>query len=278
MILTLTSLVVLLFTTMVFIKQKRQRHKKQTQLQGITLIGQLKQLITLVQQHRGLTSAWLSGDSKVKTKLVVLKQQISQVIKSLEITQVQQNERWIAFVDHWPRLLQFNNLTSVGNSFDQHTMMIRNLAYLLEDTAEHSFLTAEYIPALPNVGYVWRELVLATENIGQSRALGTGVAAKSLCSSVDKVRLNFLTQTMTKITEHTLQNLSFLPEEQSVHRQLIASTSVKMNQLITTITNDLVNASKVIVDNGLYFELATETMKAMNDIFDHQIKQLNNII
>lgn len=258
-----------------FLKQSKVNKSKKLQQLGLVYIGQIKKVITLVQQHRGLTAAWLNGDNKVQTKLVVLKQQISQEMKTLEDSIVSKNERWSGFVDHWQRLLQLNNKPSVANSFEQHTMMIRNLAYLLEDTAEKSHLTADYLPELKNIGYVWRELVLATESIGQSRALGTGIAAQQFCSSVDKIRLNFLMQTMIKITEHTLQRLSYLPDEKYKHTELVRKATEKMNQLIQVISHELVNARKINIDNNSYFDLATETMKQMNDIFEHQVKQLN---
>lgn len=274
----LTGFVVFILLTVVIVKQYKTNKKKKIQQQGLIYIDQIKQLIGIVQQHRGLTSAWLNGDNKVQTKLVVLKQQISQLMKLLTTDDITKNERWVGFADHWQRLLVLNNKPSVANSFEQHTLMIRNLAYLLEDTAEKSYLTADFITELPNIGFVWRELILAIENIGQSRALGTGVAAQKHCSSVDKIRLNFLTQTMTSITKHTLQNLSYLPEQQQIHNNLVQQASVKMTQLIDTISNDLVNAKKVTVEHTEYFELATNTMKELGDIFDHQLKQLHSTI
>lgn len=270
----ITCLVVFIIAGIFFIKQKKRSNKKRIQQQGIIYIGEIKNLITFVQQHRGLMSAWLSGDTSVQTKLVQLKQKISQIHKGLATSPVSKNERLTGFNDHWQRLLQLNNKPSVANSFEQHTMMIRNLAYLLEDTAEISYLTADHLDVLPNIGFVWRELVLATESIGQSRALGTGVAAQQFCSSVDKIRLNFLTQTMADTTKNTLQQLSSLPHEQSTHKVLVATATNQMHQLINTISDELVNAKKVLVDSSDYFDLATNTMQQMNAIFDHQMKQL----
>lgn len=274
----ITGSVIFMLAAVFFVKQSKVNKSKKMQQLGLVYIAQIKQVITLVQQHRGLTAAWLNGDTKVQTKLVVLKQQISQVMKSLEDSTVGKNERWIGFADHWKRLLQLNNKPSVTNSFEQHTKMIRNLAYLLEDTAEKSHLTAGYLPELQNIGYVWRELVLATESIGQSRALGAGVAAQQFCSSVDKIRLNFLMQTMIKITEHTLQRLSYLPDEKHEHTKLVRQATEKMNQLIQVIGDELVNAKKITINNNYYFDLATETMKQMNDIFEHQVKQLHSAL
>lgn len=272
----ITCLVIFILAAIFFIKQKKRSNKKRTQQQGLVYIGEIKQLITFVQQHRGLMSAWLNGDTSVHTKLAQLKQKIAQTHKGLAVSPVSKNDRLAGFNDHWQRLLQLNNKPSVANSFDQHTKMIRNLAYLLEDTAESNYLTADHLEVLPNIGFVWRELVLATENIGQSRALGTGVAAQHFCSSVDKIRLNFLTQTMADTVKNTLQQLSSLPHEQSTHKLLISSATNQMNQLINTISEELVNANKVLVDSSDYFDLATNTMQQMNAIFDHQIKQLHS--
>ena len=274
-IIMITCIVVFVIASIFAIKQKKRSNKKNIQQQGLVYVGQIKQLISYVQQHRGLMSAWLNGDTSVQTKLAQLKQKILQLNKELSTSPVSQNERLAGFNDHWQRLLQLNNKPSVANSFEQHTMMIRNLAYLLEDTAESSYLTSDHLSAFPHVGFVWRELVLATENIGQSRALGTGVAAQHFCSSVDKIRLNFLSQTMADTVENTLQQLSSLPHEQSTHKVLISSASNQMNQLIKTISDELVNAKKVLVNSSDYFDLATNTMQKMDAIFAHQVKQLH---
>jgi len=268
---------VVIATIFVIKKEKLNRNKKAQQL-GVEYIHQIKKIITSVQQHRGLTAGWLNGDTKVKTKLAVLKQSISQDIKKLAYTPVYQNERWAAFSDHWDRLLNLNSKSSITNSFDQHTMMIRNLAYLLEDTAENAYLTVDFLPKLTNIGYVWRELILATESIGQSRAIGVGIAVKHNCSSVDKIRLNFLIQTMAKTTAHTLQNLPCLSEQKTTHEELITEATDKMHKLMKVIEVQLINAEKININNSLYFDIATDAMTKMNDIFDHQLKQLQIVL
>ena len=55
-------------------------------------------------------------------------------------------------------------------------------------------------------------------------------------SNPNTSQTDFLTQTMTSITEHTLQHLSCLPEQKRDHTVLIDQATAKMNQLIQTIT------------------------------------------
>eukprot|EP00487_Bulimina_marginata_P001267 TRINITY_DN1270_c1_g1_i1.p1 TRINITY_DN1270_c1_g1~~TRINITY_DN1270_c1_g1_i1.p1 ORF type:complete len:106 (+),score=46.77 TRINITY_DN1270_c1_g1_i1:97-414(+) len=86
--------------------------------------------------------------------------------------------------------------------------MIANLLYVLEDEAESSHLSSLSLPTMPNVGFVWRELVASTEAIGQTRAIGVGVATIGNCNSVDKIRLSFLEQNIIKTSKDTLSKLS----------------------------------------------------------------------
>lgn len=251
---------------------------KEYKNEGINNIILLNSLINHIQEHRGLTIAWLNGDDSVKNKIECLKVNISEKKQQLSITLVHKNERYEAFSDHWQRLFKLDKSTSISNSFDQHTMMIRNLAYLLEDTAEQFHLTTNYINELDNIGYVWRELILAIESIGQCRAIGTGVATLKFCSSVDKIRLEFLIQRMTYLCEHTIQNLSYLEAEKANHSKLVKIATDSTNQLISTMSKELVNTEKVTIDNSEYFSLASMAMSKMSAIFEHQIKQVKSII
>lgn len=272
------TFICVLVITLIFIKKNTKKKTKETQLTGISFITQLKSLITLVQQHRGQTSAWLNGDVKVERKLMEIKSSIQFIIKQLHITSINTNDRWIGFYDHWQRLLLLKNKTSVDNSFDQHCLLIKNLAYLIEDIADNHFLTADYCSELPNIGYTWRELVMSTENIGQSRAIGTSVSVQKKCSSVDNIRLNFLSENINKVTINTLNNLSYLPNEAEQHKKLVNIATNKVKELTETISQELINTTEITLDNKEYFTLATATIASFDNIFDHQVAQLSKVI
>lgn len=268
-----------LFIISVFAIKKFKTNKvKTSQLKGINYISQLKPLISLVQQHRGLTSAWLNGDESVSSKRVTIQKDIKQIIHLLNTHDLKMNERWMSFCDHWQRMLAFKIKPSVSNSFDQHCSLIKNLSYLLEDTSEAYFLTSEHHNGFPNIGYAWRELVVLTENIGQARAIGTGVSVQKHCSSVDKIRLNFLAENMKKITTDTLDGLHYLPDEIDKHNNYIKIAKMKIEELTLVIAKDLVNTADITIKNQDYFALATTTISTFDDIFYHQVEQLKRLI
>lgn len=274
----LAGIVCLIFILFMVVKAKINRHKLiAKQSAGLSYIKKIRNIILFTQQHRGLSSAWLNGDTSVKAKLDELKAGVKTQRDFLQMTPIEQTERWQSFIDHWQRLTQ-NAHISVDNSFEQHTAMIKNLIYLVEDTAENYHLTMDHITELPKVGYVWRELVLASEGVGQSRAIGVGVATQKMCSSVNKIKLNFLIQNMEISTKHMLGELSCLDQEQREHGQLTQGAIHKVNELINTIKNELVSPTKVSINNTDYFELASNTIEAINAVFDHQIRQLEFVI
>lgn len=274
----LTSIVIGLVAIILWVKQVENTKTANLQKSGIVQIRLIKQVIFLAQQHRGLMAAWLNGDEKIEVELNKRKQKILAFSKEIDFSNIANEERWLAFKDHWARLMTFDNTENVLNSFEQHTKMIRNLAYFLEDTAEKTHLTSDYIIELPKIGFVWRELVLVAENVGQSRAIGTAVATRKFCSSVDKIRLNFLTQTIKTTTKETLNHLSSLPDEQRKHNKSVELATGKINQLAEIILNDLVSTNKITVDHKIYYELATETIELLNNVFDHQVEQIESVI
>lgn len=274
----LISIIALFVFIVAMIKRSKNNKIRNIQLEGIHYITELKPLISLVQQHRGLTNAWLNGDNEALPKLSKLKNEIKIKMDKLSHSELSTNERWISFNDHWHRIINYQNKALLVNSFEQHCLLIKNLSYLLEDTSETYLLTAEYCSELPNIGYTWRELVLSAENIGQARAIGTSVCVQKYCSSVDKIRLNYLSENINKMTNSTLYKLHYLPEEVNKHDDKINIAVLKMDELIHVITKELVNCEIITLDHQSYFDLATSTIAAFDDIFNHQVEQIKKLI
>ena len=252
---------------------------KKRQLAGLDKIEHLKSLISLIQQHRGLSSALINGDKSVEYKLLNQERNISSLIGKLNDTNIDGlNCRWASFLDHWQRLKRVYIKSDALNNFQQHTLLISNLLYLLEDEAESSQLSASMISELPTLGFVWRELVMATENVGQTRAIGTGVATVGSCGQVDKIRLSFLEQHITQTSEKVLSKLACTSNEKNAHEQLLKNAYSKMKALSNVINNELLNAKKVKISQKDYFEIASDTIAALNAIFDHQVKQVRQLI
>lgn len=276
-------LINLILVTLIIIFILSNRFKvntiKEKQKHGLHNLLHLKNLISLTQVHRGLSSAWLNGDNTKKPSLIATEKKIRGVVRTLETAEVlSETSRWQSFTDHWSRLTNKSVNANSNDSFNQHTSLIANLLYLLEDEAERSVLNASHLLELPNIGYVWRELLVTTENIGQSRALGTGVATTQYCSSVDRIRLAFLQKHIVETTNSTLIKLSSLDNTANEHNKLINNAKIKIDAFSNTLKNELIEVRTITINQDVYFELASECMKSLDDIFELQVNQVSELI
>lgn len=272
-------ILLLMVLVVILLHHYKTKQKKALQVRGLANIAYLKSLIGAVQTHRGLSSAWLNGDQSKQAMLLTFEQQADSDIKYLQQDMAaDENGRWDSFVDHWARINQPGNTNDADNNFKQHTQMIANLLYLLEDEAEHKHLNAMSLQALAHIGFVWRELVQTTEMIGQSRAIGTGITTRKICSSVDKIRLSFLQQNMQKTINETLPKLGSLDSESEQHKALLTTAFATMQCLMETIKSDLIQADKITITQDQYFALATNSIKSLDEIFKHQLAQVKQVI
>jgi len=274
--------VILLTISLIFIHLYKVKKTRSEQFDGLANIANVKSLISLVQKHRGLSAAKLNGDSAKTAELATIERSINDICTVLNHTKVITNNRWLSFYDHWRRLIKLNtNIEQdidTDNNFKQHTKMISNLLYILEDEAERSHLNSLSIPSMPNIGYVWRELVVTTEIIGQSRAIGVGVATTKICSSVDKIRLSFLEQHITKTNNDTLSQLHFLNSYNEQHHYLLNLAQEQMMTLTNTIQQELIEKQPITINANDYFNLATDTIAAVDDIFNNQLEQIKTTL
>lgn len=278
-ILLVTLLIISLLIFAVISHSFNIKQHKKLQHEGLHNVSHLKKLIRLSQVHRGLSSAWLNGDNSKKVELTRISQELSNIIRTLETVEtLNKTSRWESYIDHWTRLSKKSHNISPNDSFDQHTQLIANLLYLLEDEAERTELNASHLSELPNIGYVWRELVVTTENIGQSRAIGTGVATTKTCSSVDKIRLSFLHKHIQKTTNETLSKLSAISSASTAHDNLTKVARSKIDHFSETMLHELIEKNDITINQDEYFKLASQSMKSLEDIFDLQLTQVEELI
>jgi hypothetical protein len=158
MINIITLGLVLSLVLIILIGMKRQKNKLiKKQLSGINSIVKMNDLIKSLQKHRGLSAAFCSGDDHVIHELRELVTQISSLVSVLDKAQtISANDRWFSFNDHWSRLSRHQQGISAEDSFKQHTNIIANILYLLEDIAEQHALTKEHLDGFINIGFLWR--------------------------------------------------------------------------------------------------------------------------
>ncbi|MGX9416223.1 hypothetical protein ACWU4D_02615 [Vibrio sp. WJH972] len=212
-----------LISIMIFIRYRNTKESSRRRKEGIKWLKQFRLLLALVQQHRGLSNGLICGDKELLHRLTPLSQSINQLRDQLIVqgSWLSDNDRWSGIDSHWQRLSVNFETLSAKNNFDQHCKLITNILYLIDDVAEEYRLYEVKDKQEQSIRYLWQDLLVTAENIGQARALGTGVAAAGICTSVDRIRLSYLHQSITNVVKHSSDKKAVVELLQVIEQKII---------------------------------------------------------
>ncbi len=241
------------------------RRQEQQQLQrvkdGLACLLYLKTILMLIQQHRGTTTGYLSGDSSLKGNIEHIEQQLGDHVRySREFSALNDDERWIGIKDHWSRLS--GNYSHLGkqDNLQQHNTLVSHLLYLIEDIADYYRLID--IQEDVKTAALWREALRAAEYIGQARAIGTGVAAAGVCDSVSRIRLLYLyDKIISSLSECGASIAGGHAEKKAIY-----DFTIELKKL----TDEAAPA----ISSQAYYQMATTALNGIYQQFDQQVNHL----
>lgn len=246
-----------------------KRQQKQQQLLGIQWLQALRFLLMHVQKHRGLSSAWISGNREVGPELISLKRQISEDFRA--VTQIGEwitwHEDWQGITQHWARLGATSEGLAFPKSFSQHCKLIANILSLLDTVADHHNIRDL---SLNRQNYVlWYEFLWVGELIGQCRALGVRI----LALRNDSQQLEKHKKHIEKALRDVLQLLDHPFPKTRVSTDEIA----KIHSFVEFVKHHLLDHSGLISANE-YFNQATQTIAVIYECFDREMQSLHRKI
>jgi hypothetical protein len=208
----------LLFITVVLVlllRRKRGAGDAASAQQALHACEHLLMLAAHLQQHRGMSSAWLAGDKNFGPRLSSKRRDIEHLFHPLhDAAQSECNQttpcltvnelsvfrfKWRSLVDALPSL-------TPEKSIAEHSQLIATVLDWLDALGEArvGLAMGRQLPLGLVKNYVHR-LPALTECLGQARALGSSVAARGQCPAVARVRLMFLVTRAESLLDQACQ-------------------------------------------------------------------------
>ncbi|MEC5387800.1 nitrate- and nitrite sensing domain-containing protein [Uliginosibacterium sp. H3] len=224
----------------------------------------LLKLIKLIQQHRGASAAFLSGDASFRLKMDALQAAVQSLTPKLqELARAESTFLRPVFSVHdmgvllhrWKELLERLDSSSVDQSITAHSQLISKVLEWLAGLGEArvEIPMGERLPVDLARNFAHRLPALA-ECLGQSRALGSAVTARGECNSVSRVRLMFL----------VARAKTLLDQAASQSKDPSAAVTVMaVEQFLATIRTGILEKNTVGMDAGSYFAQATSAIDAV---------------
>ncbi|ANQ84088.1 nitrate- and nitrite sensing domain-containing protein [Azoarcus olearius] len=228
-------------------------------LAALGSVGRLTELIAQVQQHRGMSGAWLAGDASFANRLPARQAAVAALFDALvedatredferlpcfgsaELEALQRD--WQQLVEQLPRL-------SPEESFLRHCRLIAVVLGWLGALGEARIAQQGAANLAPAVRKAVADLPALAECLGQARALGSAVAARGRCAPVARVRLHFLVSRAGGLLARAAQGAG-------------AGAARPVGAFLQALRERVLQGERVGMDAATCFRLGTEAVDAV---------------
>jgi len=246
-------------------RQQRAHHARTHLQETLASCRHLLALATHLQQHRGMSSAWLSGDASFEPRLLDKRRQIDAVfpllMTSARIESVQAYPCLTAndlslFRFRWQNLLEGLPRMAPETSISQHSFMVAQVLEWLSALGEARIepLAGQHLSLGMIRNYAHR-LPALTECLGQARAIGSSVAARQGCTPVARVRLMFLISRAEALLEQAAAADN--------HGEYTLQTRLTVQEMARTVRTSMLLSHGVVVSPEQYFSIASQAIDAV---------------
>lgn len=256
---------------------------------GVAYSQSIRELIDDVQQHRGMTNAYLSGDKSFGNKLIEKREKISgdfQKITQLQVKMplsAQAEKQLNASLSEWGELQSGAGRFTVSDSFRRHTLLIGQLLLLNRSIGVESNLAID--PKL-DTNYLisnLNEVLLPTiELMGQARGKGAGIFAKKAITEQDRLDIMLLAKELERNSQTFGFGFQIVYQQSLVFSQNLSAgseaVSGQMNGLLTILDKDILRASAISQDSQTYFKTTTDMIQGAYVFYDQGMKLLDETL
>ncbi|KZY30613.1 hypothetical protein A3752_02715 [Oleiphilus sp. HI0081] len=288
MIITLSLVLIVIASVLVWFSTNRKKHAEKLELKNcLAQLNSLKSLLIQIQKHRGLTTGYLHGEKTLQADIKTVRADVNKLWASLVSNHpsLTKDKLFEGISSHWQRLETRALTIEANNNIDQHNRLITNLLYLIENqTEKNSLLVA--LSREAGLDVIWKELLDTIESIGQTRAIGMGIVSEGKSSALDRIKLKYLNDRVS--TQFESLNKVFLERKPGEKRVIILddkhSTSAiknaqtKISELQSFIETKLLNSSVDSRSGADFFQLASAAIAPLNELFDLASTKLSTSI
>lgn len=254
-------------------QRKRWRYAEERQV-ALAQIRLLRQLIEQVQRHRGLSYGVQSGERSLEARLWSVNQQVRQLFERCRVYQptLHRLPSWHLALQLWERVNQPDTAESPEHLLSRQTDLVQALLDTLSALAQRFDLVCLGRLA-PQAEGQWLELLHNIELLGQSRAIGTGIAANRQNLAVWRERLGQLSLQISEQCYAALARLASDPELRPVLSQTVRAAEESLDSLLETI-GELLKEQSTAVHSVDYFQTATQAISAQLLLVDLLLQRL----
>jgi methyl-accepting chemotaxis protein len=255
---------------------------------GVEYIAQLRKPIQDIQQHRGMSAAFLNGDASFLERMQQRQAAVDGQFAALRAVDqrlgsaLKSGEKLAALERQWAALKREVTGYTPPQSFERHTALIDGLRDYITYLADTSNLILD--PELDS--YYLMDLMVArlpalTEGMGQSRAIGSGVAAKGAFTPQSWAQLAIRVDRIREAEKALESNLSTALRENPALTGVLRQAGTNASETVAgygRLLNGMLEKDQVTVTAGEIFGQSTRAIDAVFGLFDLIVPTLDQLL
>lgn len=257
---------------------------------GLTYIKSIRQPIAHIQQHRGMTAAYLSGSEEFYDRIMKKRTVVDSKLNELKSLDEQFADQFTAsgavqsLLQRWEVIKDSSMEMSVSEAVKTQTALVNSLLQLMNDVSDRSGITLDY---KADSYYMSRILVTSLppllENMGLARAAGSSVAAKGEFENPQAFkRLVGLSNNIKLYSDAVNANLEKIYSantEIQANLQGDANTYYQANRKMQDLVNNqLLDAASINVSSKTVFDASTVAIDDSFALYDAIVDELDGLL
>ena len=257
---------------------------------GVEYIQQLRKLTEHIPAHRGMTNAYLAGDESFQSKIMAKRTEINADITAIDEVDAKLGEiletgkQWPAIKSEWSRVMNMNSgQHSAKEVFAAHSNLIANVIGLISHVGDTSNLILD--PDLDSyylMDAVVNKLLHVSENLGQARGAGAGIAARGTMTLDERINLTILANSAQENLDATMSGMQVaFRENPTLIPTLKADLDKgvqKVNDFLTMLNKELIKQENITLPPQALFTLGSSAISANYQLYDNIAPQLDTLL
>ena len=242
-----------------------------------------------IQQHRGMTAAYINGSKEFYNRIMKKREDVDGYFAHLKKVDTEiggllkTGNRVDVLIQDWNSIKSNSLNQQSAVAIKAHSKLVAKIQSLMTHVADSSAITLD--PELDTY-YMGSSLVTILpnliENMGQARAVGSGVAAKGSFNQKTFVRLTLLATNIETFGQQldTALNTAFNTNEtlKKDLSSMVESNHRAIKSIEKLLHNDLLDKEKISIDSTTVFNTATKAISGSYELYDHLAPEFDKIL
>ncbi len=244
------------------------------ELEGAELIKPINRLVQLLQQHRGLSTALLSGSQEMGPKREGKQKEVEEAVAITDRAlpkSLKESESWKTIQHEWKNIGDSGLSMSQPDNVALHSKLIDDVLNFMSTVSDETELTLDpdmdtYY--LIEVATIRQPQVF--ERLGRLRAMGMGVLAKKGIDENRKIAISIQLAQLTNTESKLATDLGKVTQARPELRLRIEENSkqfVSLKEQMIKVINEEVLTGNTVTSPETYFVLATKTIDSGYQLF-----------